>query len=232
MDHDEVIADVGERMREATIAEFVEAGMPRKDAEALLDYAAECGKAMSEDRPLPPAPVVGECVGCDHDDPADPSGAMAVGIGQALHDGGVLDRMEPDKTYQLVVTMRCDEENLRIERMTVMIQDEDENRVDDELAALAPELAEAVLAFTDGPRVAEDSAARALWDVADKLRRIDPMTDESPEPVRLPRGVDPDEFRSRKAAGELRGLGRATVRNFMARVLLRQIDLGRYDRGH
>lgn len=41
----------------------------------------------------------------------------------------------------------------------------------------------------------------------------------------LPRGVDPDEFRSRKSAGGLSNLGRQSVRDFMARILIRKIDL-------
>jgi hypothetical protein len=43
----------------------------------------------------------------------------------------------------------------------------------------------------------------------------------------LPRGVDPDEFRSRKTMGSLRDIsnGRQSVRQFMARVLIRKIDL-------
>lgn len=45
----------------------------------------------------------------------------------------------------------------------------------------------------------------------------------------LPPGVDPDEFRSRKAvsAFPLARLGRPSVREFMARVLIRRIELGR-----
>lgn len=46
--------------------------------------------------------------------------------------------------------------------------------------------------------------------------------------MQVPRGVDPDEFRSRKAAGGLRDIanGKRSIRQFMARVLIRKIDLG------
>lgn len=45
----------------------------------------------------------------------------------------------------------------------------------------------------------------------------------------LPRGVDPDEFRSRKTMGELRDIAHPerSIRSFMARVLIRKIDLGK-----
>lgn len=50
--------------------------------------------------------------------------------------------------------------------------------------------------------------------------------------VRLPRGMDPDEFRSRKAAGDLRDIAHPdqTIRSFKARVLVRRLMLGRSHR--
>ena len=46
--------------------------------------------------------------------------------------------------------------------------------------------------------------------------------------VPIPHGIDPDEFRSRKTAGELRDIahGRRGIREFIARVLIRKIDMG------
>jgi hypothetical protein len=43
----------------------------------------------------------------------------------------------------------------------------------------------------------------------------------------VPKGVDPDEFRSRKAAGDLRDTARPdqSIRQFKARVLIRQLML-------
>lgn len=44
----------------------------------------------------------------------------------------------------------------------------------------------------------------------------------------VPHGVDPDEFRSRKTAGDLRDIahGRRGIREFIARILIRKIDMG------
>ncbi len=58
-------------------------------------------------------------------------------------------------------------------------------------------------------------------------QNIGPWSSSEGRRMPLPSGVDPDEFRSRKTAGELRDIAHSerSIRSFKARVLIRKLLL-------